>query len=138
MPIPASLRRLVFERDRYRCVYCLTTQENSGQPLQVDHIVPMSKGGSSTLDNLCSCCDSCNKHKYARQKAPDPLTGELTALFHPRQQEWQEHFAWDEGRTVIVGLTSVGRATVAALRMNNETVVRARRRWVEAGWHPPT
>ena len=138
MPVPALLRRLVLERDRYRCVYCQTTEENSGQPLQIDHVVPVAKGGMTTLDNLCSCCGSCNQHKYARVQAPDPLTSNLTDLFHPRQQKWHEHFDWDESNTVIVGLTPVGRATIGALAMNNDTVVRARRRWVEAGWHPPT
>ena len=37
----------------------------------------------------------------------------------------------------IVGLTAIGRATVEALKMNNEFIVPARRHWVEAGWHPP-
>ncbi|MBP8947841.1 MAG: HNH endonuclease [Candidatus Promineofilum sp.] len=137
MTVSASLRRLVFERDGYGCVYCLTTQENSGQPLQIDHIEPTAKGGATTLDNLCSCCASCNYHKSAKQDAPDPLTTSLTPLFHPLQQDWQEHFVWDESSTVIVGLTPCGRATIVALQMNNDLIVRARRRWVEGGWHPP-
>jgi hypothetical protein len=37
----------------------------------------------------------------------------------------------------IVGLTSVGRATVEALKMNNPYIVPARRLWIIAGWHPP-
>ena len=39
--------------------------------------------------------------------------------------------------TQISGITSVGRATIEALQMNNEYVVEARRFWVFAGWHPP-
>jgi hypothetical protein len=58
-------------------------------------------------------------------------------LFHPLSQQWRDHFAWDESNTLIIGLTACGRATIIALKMNNEAVVRARRRWVEAGWHPP-
>lgn len=67
----------------------------------------------------------------------DPLTGETVLLFNPRKQSWQDHFAWEERGERIIGLTAVGRATVVALRMNNEVIVPARRRWVAAGWHPP-
>jgi hypothetical protein len=37
-----------------------------------------------------------------------------------------------------MGLTPTGRATIVTLQMNNPAIVRARRRWVSAGWHPPT
>ncbi len=89
------------------------------------------------IDNLCLACATCNSHKQARRSARDPETGELTPLFHPLLETWGEHFAWDETGTLILGLSPKGRATIYALRMNNDAVVWARRRWVEAGWHPP-
>jgi hypothetical protein len=138
MSIPPQLRQLVTERDLYRCAYRRTSQHNSGLRLQIDHIVPRSRGGKTGLDNLCLACASCNNHKQARQMAADPASGELVDLYHPLQQEWRAHFAWDETLTVILGLTPCGRATVEALNMNNDPVVWARRRWVEAGWHPPS
>lgn len=138
MTIPASLRQLTAERDSYRCAYCRTAQENSGQRLQIDHIIPRSQGGQTVIDNLCLACSSCNSHKQARQVYADPQTGDLVMLFHPLKQAWNEHFAWDESNTLIVGRTACGRATVAALNMNNSPVIWARKRWVEAGWHPPT
>lgn len=138
MSIPVTLRRNVLQRDRYRCVYCLTTQENSGQRPQIDHIDPAAQGGQTILENLCSCCASCNSHKAARRAALDPYTGQIVPLFHPLEQLWSEHFAWDESQTIIIGTSASGRATVEALQMNNEAIVRARRRWVEAGWHSPT
>ena len=58
-------------------------------------------------------------------------------LFNPRTQMWTEHFAWSPDGTLIIGLTPLGRATVVALRLNNEFIVVARRFWVEAGWWPP-
>ncbi len=58
-------------------------------------------------------------------------------LFNPREQSWDEHFAWTDSGARIVGKTAVGRATVKALRLNRELLVRARRAWVKAGWHPP-
>jgi hypothetical protein len=138
MAISPALRQSIAERDHYRCVYCQTSQSNSGQRLQLDHIVPQSQGGESTLDNLCLACSSCNAHKQARQVAIDPQTGVFVPLYNPLQQSWRDHFAWDESGTLILGLSACGRATVSALQMNNSAVVFARRRWVEAGWHPPT
>jgi len=138
MRVPAALRESVLLRDNYRCAYCLTSQENSGQRLQIDHIIPRAHGGMTTLDNLCACCASCNSHKAARLFGLDPASDNAVQLFHPGQQAWRDHFAWDENGTLIIGLSTVGRATIAALEMNNDTIVWARRRWVEAGWHPPS
>ncbi|MSQ48031.1 MAG: HNH endonuclease [Deltaproteobacteria bacterium] len=137
MPVSSALRALIAERDQPRCAYCLTTEENCGLRMHVDHIIPEVAGGLSTLDNVCLACFSCNVAKAARQTAVDPLTGETVSFFHPVRHRWHDHFAWDERKTRILGLTTHGRATVAALQMNNDTMVRARRRWVSAGWHPP-
>jgi hypothetical protein len=137
MPASSALRALIAERDKQRCAYCLTTEENCGLRMHLDHIVPEVAGGLSTPDNMCLACFSCNVSKAAQQTAADPLTGEIVPLFHPVQQQWHSHFSWDESKTQIIGLTTYGRATVEALHLNNPTVVRARRRWVSAGWHPP-
>lgn len=48
-----------------------------------------------------------------------------------------DHFAWANGGTHIVGLTPTGRATVLALRLNNDLVVEARILWIARQWHPP-
>lgn len=45
---------------------------------------------------------------------------------------------WENSGTRIAGLTNIGRATVIALRLNNENIVEARTFWVQVGWHPPT
>ena len=134
----AALYHLIAERDRHRCAYCLTTEENCGLQMRVDDIIPEAVGGMSTADNLCLACFSCNIHKAAQQSGADPATGDVVSLFQPLCQKWTEHFAWNDGDSQIIGLTPCGRATVAALHMNNPIMVRARRRWVAAGWHPPT
>jgi len=106
--------------------------------MHIDHIVPESAGGPTVADNLCQVCFSCNIYKGAKQDSIDPQTGTEAALFHPIRQRWSDHFDWDATGTLIVGRTACGRATVAALHMNNQIVVQARRRWVTGGWHPPT
>jgi hypothetical protein len=135
--VPLPLRRQVTEDAHRRCGYCLTSQRIIGRPMAVEHIVPESKGGATVRDNLWLACRRCNEFKGNRTHFADPLTGEEVSLFNPRLQSWPVHFAWNENGTEIIGLTAVGRATVAALRLNNEEIVGARWLWVQAGWHPP-
>ncbi len=135
--IPLRLRQILDEECHHRCGYCLTTEANVGMPLTVDHIIPRSKGGKTTLANLWLVCYRCNEFKEDQTEAEDPLTGKSVPLFNPRTQSWSEHFAWSPDGTHVIGLTAIGRATVIALRMNDEVRVAARRRWVSVGWHPP-
>ena len=89
------------------------------------------------VENLCLACRTCNEYKSDTTEAIDPLTGELLALFNPRQQSWKEHFQWNNDASAIEGLTAIGRATIIALRMNNAVIVATRKRWFAIGWHPP-
>ena len=56
--IPAHTRKLVFIRDKYRCVKC-----GSKKNLEIDHVVPLARGGSSRLENLQLLCRDCNRRK---------------------------------------------------------------------------
>lgn len=134
--IPADMRRSVAEAARYRCGYCLSSQAIVAIPMHVEHIIPLAAGGKTVVENLWLACPLCNGYKGTQTHAVDPDTGERVALFNPRTQNWHEHFAWSADGTDIIGQTPVGRATVAALHLNNEYVVPSRRVWVAAGWHP--
>ncbi len=135
--ISEELRQHVAATARQRCEYCLTQQEIIGAQMHVEHILPLALGGASTFENLCLACAWCNTYKAVKTHALDPLTQEQVSLFNPRTQNWSEHFRWSESGIEIVGIRATGRATVDALRMNNEYIVPARRYWVLAGWHPP-
>lgn len=102
----------------------------------LDHLIPVSRGGSTTRENLWLACRRCNEFKGARTEALDEQTGTIVKLFNPRTQSWSVHFAWSSDTTKIIGLTAVGRATVMALRLNNPEIVAARALWRQAGWHP--
>jgi hypothetical protein len=133
--IPKPLREEVFARAHDCCEYCLTWLEIVLE-MEVDHIIPVVAGGETVLDNLCLACISCNSHKRDAQSAIDPETGEQTPLFNPRQQNWHDHFQWDDAFTHVIGLTPIGRATISQLNMNRDLVVKARVRWVKSGWTP--
>ncbi len=135
--IPADIRRSVTEAARYRCGYCLTSQTIVAIPMHIEHLIPLAVGGETIAENLWLACPLCNGYKGTQTQTIDPETGERVALFNPRTQNWYEHFAWSDDGTEIIGQTAVGRATVVALRLNNEYVVPSRRVWVAAGWHPP-
>ena len=134
--LPNALRQRLVTVDDHRCAYCHTPQANSGSPMVVDHLCPLSRGGETTFDNLCFACYRCNLFKGSQVEAIDPLSGEMTPLYHARSDRWSEHFAWDEASLRIFGLTPVGRATVTALNMNNDVILDARRNWVRLGWRP--
>ena len=135
--IPASLRQQVRERFNFICAYCQTAESLATVTFEIEHIVPLSTGGQTLLNNLCLACPTCNRFKGIRQEATDSLTNEVIQLFHPNQHHWNEHFAWSENFTEIIGLTSTGRVTIALLKMNRPQLVRLRKMWVSVDKHPP-
>ena len=57
-PIPKEVVDVVWRRDGGKCVYCGSTEN-----LQLDHIIPFSKGGATTVENLQLLCQKCNLQK---------------------------------------------------------------------------
>jgi len=95
-------------------------------------------GGQTTEDNLCLACIACNGHKQVRIQAPDPVSGEQVPLFNPRRQQWSDHFSWSSDGRQVRGRTAIGRATVAALDLNNPLITGARALWAGLAIHPPS
>ncbi|MBX7073389.1 MAG: HNH endonuclease [Pirellulales bacterium] len=121
-----ALRKLVRDRAKRCCEYCLLAQEDSlFVSFHVEHIVPRKHGGADEPDNLALACVHCNLHKGPNLAGIDPLSADLTRLFHPRKDSWIEHFSIDQD--VIVGRTAIGRTTVAVLNMNGSHQVELRR-----------
>ena len=61
--IPKSTRFAVLKRDRFRCKYCGISAEEADEPLQIDHVKPVSKGGTNDITNLVTSCFPCNNGK---------------------------------------------------------------------------
>lgn len=135
--VTAQQKRVVVKRAQGCCEYCRSQARFAMQSFSVEHIVPRSRGGKTTLDNLALACQGCNNHKYIKTEGQDPVTGEFVSLYHPRQQRWRDHFAWNEEFTLIIGLTTTGRATVETLRLNREGLVNLRRTLYAMAEHPP-
>jgi len=147
VPVSEAVRRAVLERAGGRCEYCRI----DCWPLTVDHVVPViawksDRSGQSPpafdaddLENLAAACFPCNRAKSNTTSGLDELTATHQPLFHPRQHVWDEHFAWVEDYRAIVGVTPIGRGTVARLRLNREVYRRQRSRLRAAmqGGGPP-
>lgn len=126
------------EAARNRCGYCLSPQHLVMARLEIEHIIPLAKGGANDESNLWLSCPLCNRYKSDQTTARDPATGQTVPLFNPRLQAWFEHFCWADDGIRILGLTPVGRATVAALHLSDDPdALEVRSFWVLAGWHPP-
>jgi hypothetical protein len=66
--VSLSLRLKVLNRDNFKCVFCgKSPATDFGTKLHIDHIVPFSRGGKSTLENLQSLCEECNLGKSDSQ-----------------------------------------------------------------------
>jgi hypothetical protein len=135
--IPIALRQRVRERFANCCAYCCTAEELTVAIFEIEHIVPRSGSGEMVFENLCLACPTCNRYKADLTSAADSQTQTEAALFHPPQQGWVDHFAWNEGATQIIRLTPTGRATIELLKMNRPQLVRVRQMWVAMDEHPP-
>lgn len=115
----AQTRTRVRERAGNRCEYCQLHQDDSPlATLHIEHVIPKVHGGTDDLENLALACIDCNLHKGTNLTGVDPETRQITNLFHPRRERWEEHFTWDGNQ--IAGLSASGRTTVRVLQMNSE------------------
>lgn len=107
------------------------------QTFSIEHIIPRVKGGETVLENLAFACPGCNSFKHVKTEQRDAVSGKMTPLYHPRQHNWVDHFAWSENHLQIIGLTAVGRVTVTALKLNRPGLVNLRRALYAISEHPP-
>lgn len=89
--ITARSRTKVREHARNVCEYCHLHQDDSPlAALHIEHIIPKIHGGTDDLDNLALACIDCNLHKGTNLTGIDPQSSQVTELFHPRRQKWQD------------------------------------------------
>jgi hypothetical protein len=135
--IPVALQKVVLERSKGHCEYCLLPAAFSPNSFNFEHIIPLSKNGLTALLNLAYSCGGCNAFKNDKIEAIDPLTRQICPLFNPITQRWEDHFEWSEDDYHIVGITPIGRATVYLLKVNRDGCVNLRKLLKLVGLHPP-
>ena len=118
------------------CEYCRTPLPFTPDPVVIDHIQPVSQGGSDLLENLAVSCWGCNGHKSAGTRAFDAQEARLVPLFNPRSQAWSEHFRWSDDGVHVLGVSAIGRASVSKLNLNRQGLLNLRAVLRLAGKHP--
>ncbi|MGB3514746.1 MAG: HNH endonuclease [Microcoleaceae cyanobacterium] len=89
--VPPVNRKEVLRRDHHRCQYCGTTKR-----LTLDHVIPRSKGGKHSWDNVVTACEKCNAFKGSRTliEAGMKLLHQPKTPIHPTiafaEQFWRE------------------------------------------------
>jgi hypothetical protein len=133
--IPDSLRQQIRERAKGNCEYCLLNERYALKKHEVDHIHAEKHGGLTVSQNLCLSCYDCNRQKGSDLSSLDPETHEVTALFHPRRDNWKDHFQITTTGE-IEGKTAQGRVTVKLLDFNNTERVAIRAALIELQRYP--
>jgi 5-methylcytosine-specific restriction endonuclease McrA len=76
-------RRNIYKRDRYTCQYC--GLQPGSEELTIDHVLPRSRGGTSTWQNCVLACLECNKRKANRT----PVEARMTLRTVPVRPKWK-------------------------------------------------
>ncbi len=90
----ALSRKNILMRDRYTCQYCHRTLQSAD--LTLDHVVPRSRAGESTWENLVACCHACNNRKGSR--TPEEAGMKLVRLPRPFSLHTSRHLMRMLGR----------------------------------------
>ena len=133
----SKLKIIVLKRAKGLCEYCKSPANISSQPFAIEHIIPKSKGGKNSVNNLALSCQGCNNYKYNKTSGVDRITGATADIFHPRQHNWSDHFAWSDDVIEIIGISAIGRITVEVLKLNRSELKNLRYLLSNAGLHPP-
>ena len=119
-----------------RCEYCHAPEIIFNFPFEVEHIIPISLGGLNNESNLALACRSCNLYKASHTTGIIPKNSKEIVLFHPRTDNWAQHFSVNLVNAEIIGLTETGIATITRLRINKPSQIIARKQWMILGIFP--
>jgi HNH endonuclease len=129
-------KSFIQERARHSCEYCKFPMSFSHDGFHIEHITPIRLGGTNELGNLAWSCDGCNTHKWGHIEWVDSQTSNKVPLFNPRQDIWKNHFQWSDDFTLILGISTSGRATIDLLKMNRLGLINIRKALIAYGVFP--
>src|SRR5580658_2770008 len=122
--IALALREFVRLRAAGLCEYCRISEKFTLAEHEIDHVIAVKHGGQTIVENLASCCAVCNRFKGSDIASIDLETGQLTRLFGPRLDRWDEHYEFRNWE--IFGVTATDRVTVRLLGMTRPTRIKER------------
>jgi len=82
----------------------------------IEHVHAQQHVLDDSPENLALACSDCNFHKGPNLTTLSPVTREIVRLFHPRLDRWGDHFVYQGA--IIIGLSTIGEATIRLLMMN--------------------
>lgn len=128
--------RAIAQRANHCCEYCKAPEVVFNFPFEVEHIIPLSRQGSNEEANLALACRSCNLRKSNRVCGVPSGANTEVRFFHPRNDQWDEHFQVSTESGEIAGRTPIGEVTLESLEMNSPAQVAARQLWIRLGLFP--
>jgi hypothetical protein len=131
MHISDALRKYVIDRAENRCEYCRIPALVAGFSFHIEHIIALQHDGETVADNLALSCPWCNKKKGPNIATRSADGTRLVPLFHPRKQNWFEHFGIHQG--LFIGKTEIGESTIRLLDLNRADLVYQRQEMEAAG-----
>jgi hypothetical protein len=135
--IPISIQRAILELSKNYCEYCVLPSNFSTDFFHFEHIIPLVLDGRTNVENLARSCGICNNNKRDKIEYIDPLTQLIVRLYNPRQDIWMDHFQWSDDDLFVIGITPIGRATIALLKLNRSNATNLRKLLKMADLHPP-
>lgn len=124
-------------RAKFLCEYCHTDEHWQLVEFTIDHIIPLSAGGVTELENLALACFHCNRRKSDKQSIWDKQTNTEIIIYNPRLMKWSEHFIWSADGVRIIPQTEIGTITIKFLKLNRERILQIRYDDVLVNRHPP-
>jgi hypothetical protein len=132
--ISADLRQRVIKGAGNCCEYCRLSQADNTFRFHIDHIIAEKHDGETVIEYLALSCPNCNTYKGSDIASVDRETKQLTFLFNPRTQNWDEHFRLNEA--TIEALSPEGRITVRLLQLNRIEHIEERLALINLGSYP--
>ncbi len=127
-----ATQRTVRNRARNQCEYCQLPQTATPfLTFHVEHIQAKQHVSEDSLDNLALAFPDCNRFKGPNLTSLSSITRKIIRLFHPRNDQWSEHFEYES--SVLVGLRPIGEATIDLLQINSDEQMKCVLHWVPIG-----
>jgi len=132
--VSEKIRKLVRERAKNLCEYCLFHEDHSFFTFEIDHIISLKHAGLTEHRNLAYSCFYCNRNKGSDVGSVLLPSQEFVRFFNPRTDRWSDHFQFE--KTLIKPITQIGEVTIKILDFNHPDRIDERQLLIDARRYP--